>query len=687
MDVHKLHKYLKIGFSFIRSSLLGTHLSDRAFFRSLKIEPDSPLSLFQYFQKIESSKFFFANQFREEIVNYFRQNSPATEHVVVKAANKICRHVFDLLGSGPTKLGHKIDWHQDFKTGHRWIPHLYYALVRPAAYPGGYDIKVPWELSRCQHFIWLGQAYWFTEDEKYAYEFVSQVTDWIENNPPQWGVNWACTMDVSIRAVNWLWGYYFFKGSSAITPQFLTFFIKSLLIHGRHIMKNLERAKKFTNNHYLSNLAGLIYLGILLPEFKEAKMWREFGLSELEKEIFKQTTPDGVSFEASTSYHRLATELFLSPTLLAQLNGHSFSPEYMSRLEKMLEFIHQITKPDGTVPLFGDIDNGRLHRLKVWENPEREWTDYRYLLAIGAILFNREDFALSVEDQREESYWTYAHRALEYWEKTEATHEEITSEGAVFPDAGIGVLRTKNHYLAILAGPNGQNQVGGHAHNHTLSFEFFANGTTWILDPGTFCYTSDYDARNQFRSTAWHNTVYIDQEEINPIDPRHLFRLQDIAQARILNFKQDNQYGHIATRHDGYHRLQSPVTHYREILYKTVDPTQWWIKDRLDGTGEHQITVQFQLAPVTIQLTSPGCIMTNSTGHELSISFHSTPPLHIGLIKHQFSPSYGVGCPNYALLYSGMMTLPAEVTICLRSFTPKTPSIEVPISLRMSDHL
>ena len=57
------------------------------------------------------------------------------------------------------------------------------------------------------------------------------------------------------------------------------------------------------------------------------------------------------------------------------------------------------------VPLIGDNDNGRLHRLKVWENPEREWNDFRYLLAIGFRIFDRDDFACAAAEPVEEALW------------------------------------------------------------------------------------------------------------------------------------------------------------------------------------------------------------------------------------------------------------------------------------------
>ena len=71
-------------------------------------------------------------------------------------ANRICRHEFDLLGSGPVDLGRRIDWHHDFKTGFSWSSRRHFAWFKQAKFPGGYDIKVPWELSRCQHFAAWG---------------------------------------------------------------------------------------------------------------------------------------------------------------------------------------------------------------------------------------------------------------------------------------------------------------------------------------------------------------------------------------------------------------------------------------------------------------------------------------------------------------------------------------------------
>ena len=48
-------------------------------------------------------------------------------------------------------------------------------------------------------------------------------------------VNWACAMDVAIRAVNWLWAYHLISDAEAASSAFVTRFVASLLEHGEQL--------------------------------------------------------------------------------------------------------------------------------------------------------------------------------------------------------------------------------------------------------------------------------------------------------------------------------------------------------------------------------------------------------------------------------------------------------------------
>ena len=454
------------------------------------------------------------------------------------------------------------------------------------------------------------------------------------------GVNWVSTMDVALRAMNWLWGYYFFMSSSELTDAFRIKLFLSLYMHGRHIINNLEWSEKLTSNHYLANLSGLIYIGVLMPEFKDARKWKEFGLRELEREIFKQVYPDGVSFEASISYHRLATELILYPTLLASLNGHTFSSQYMERLAGMINFIQVISRPDGTVPLLGDNDNGRVHRLKVWVNAEREWVDYRYLLAIGGVLFENQDWARAAEDQWEEAVWLTGEKAIEYINTLSASRSRMKSGSRVFSSSGLVVMRKDSAYLAMRAGNNGQNGFGGHAHNDCLSFVLSTYTGDWLIDPGTFAYTSDYVSRSLFRSTAYHNTVQIDGEEQNRLEPRNPFLLADDTQAKIISWDFERDYDLVRSLHHGYNRGNAGIIHIRQIYFNKKGQMYWLIRDHFTGEGLHNFIWRFHPPNIHVHITDHIVHLQQPAGERLDLIFIDCEP-KIAIQGGWISTSYG----------------------------------------------
>ncbi len=231
--------------------------------------------------------------------------------------------------------------------------------------------KVPWELARMQHLPQLAWAHalaatgqpGFQAAEVYAREFRNQVLDFIATNPPRFGVNWQCTMDVAIRAANWLAAYdLFLAWGACFDTEFNTVFVRSVYEHGLHITGHLERYGDERGNHYLTNITGLLFVAAYLPSSPTTEAWLAFALEELIGEVEFQFHADGTNFEASTSYHRLAAEMVVYATALAlrRCQAAQFPAWYPERLLRMAEFVIDITKPDGEVPQIGDNDSGRF---------------------------------------------------------------------------------------------------------------------------------------------------------------------------------------------------------------------------------------------------------------------------------------------------------------------------------------
>ena len=104
-----------------------------------------------------------------------------TRAELLAVAERVAAHEFDLLGSGPTELGRRIDWQRDFKSGRSWpLDHISRLVI---SYPDSSDIKVPWELSRFQHLPVLAAAYRLTGDRRWLDEIGTQLRDWIDRQP------------------------------------------------------------------------------------------------------------------------------------------------------------------------------------------------------------------------------------------------------------------------------------------------------------------------------------------------------------------------------------------------------------------------------------------------------------------------------------------------------------------------
>lgn len=298
-----------------------------------------------------------------------------------------------------------IDWQLDFKSGYRWSERCWYRRIRFGHQPG-VDVKLPWELARMQHLPVLalsalyakGGANDFGSVERYGREVRNQILDFIATNPPGFGVNWFCAMDVGIRLANMLVAKDLLRAAGqSFDPEAEAVFVASVRSHGRHVAANLEWAPRFRGNHYLANIVGLLFAAVYLPRDGETDMWLSFATEELLTEVRYQFHEDGSNFEASVCYHRLSAEIVLwglallenlpadkqaalsqpcrwvgglpparqvGPVPLHCAPGmHQLSPVpdwCRVRVEKMAAFTRAVTRPDGLVVQFGDNDSGRF---------------------------------------------------------------------------------------------------------------------------------------------------------------------------------------------------------------------------------------------------------------------------------------------------------------------------------------
>jgi hypothetical protein len=594
-------------------------------------------------------------------------------------AVETCAHRFDLLGSGPVRVVHglkaagfgrwrygpgrrlaadwrpailaqttrgnrlraaclldeianpayrPIDWHVDFKSGYRWDPTTFGPSV-PYGHKPGVDVKVPWELARLQHLPPLALAYGLDGDGRLATEFHDQVLDFLAANAPGWGVNWACPMDVAIRAVNILVARDLFLAFGArFTDDFEGELTAAMLAHARHIAGHLEWNETHRGNHFLADLCGLAWIAASLPATDETDIFLALAIRHLQVEMERQFTPDGANFEASTAYHRLSAEMALYTVALIDglpedrrdgLAGYDhrlwrrqpplppgpitwppFAETTLQRLAGATRFAFDTTKPSGRMVQIGDNDSGRFLIL----TPGMDGLDPRHLIAAARGLLQLDLPAPPVAAIETElvaqlsggpvaTSWPSIQGPRGGADFTPVLRVEIAVpdptalDGLVAvaaPDFGLFLWRNDRTFIAVRCGPVGQNGNGGHAHNDQLAVEIEIDGTGWAVDPGTFVYTPDLTARNAYRSVTAHFAPRPGHAE--PARLLAPFRLEDNAHARALVFAA----GEFVGRHDGF---GSPL--FRRVR---LEPGVIAIEDSASvlAPGTHRVTSPAELA-------------------------------------------------------------------------------------------
>jgi len=511
-----------------------------------------------------------------------------TAQLLERAARITDEHCWSMLGYGEKYFGEQINWLNDPLSGAQW-PLDYHTDVKLFRGDGS-DARVLWEVNRLAHLVTLARAYTVTRDEKYAAEIFDQLASWREQNPLGRGVNWACAMEAALRAVNLLAVFELLRDSPQLSEETLSSFLQMFDQHGAHIRRNLEFSYISTSNHYLSDVVGLLWLGIMLPELEAADGWRVFGLRELLREMDKQVLPDGADSEASTGYHRLVLELFLYSFVLCHANGIEIGKQYWSKLRAMLDYVRAYLRPDGRAPLIGDTDSGQVLPLV-----RRSADDHAYVLALGAAVFNEPRFKFSTREvMPEELLWVLGEEGVRVFQSLAETGGDIGSQA--FKDAGTYIMRDRDLYLLFNASGNGLLGRGSHGHNDALSLEVSACGTSFIVDPGTYVYSADLQERQLFRSVAYHSTVEVDNAEQNSTDPALPFVMGDEAHPQVLSWETGGERDTIIAAHNGYKRLAEGITHARKVQFVKRERL-WIVEDSLSGTGEHLFRFRFHFAP------------------------------------------------------------------------------------------
>lgn len=657
-----------------------------SYFRTDPIEPDELFGLFEpaldgpaALRSLLSARlnrsFLIAPDRREDYVRAIHEACPERLEPLRRTADELAEGRFEFMGKRFDFTDRDIDWSYEPESGRSW-PHKLWTRfgLYDADAPG--DVKFTWEPNRHQFWPTLGRAYWLTGDERYAEAWVRQITSWLDANPPEIGVNWRSNLEHALRIINWWIALAMFIPSRAVTDELLCRIVGTMVLKTRHILADLDYSRvNMCNNHLLGDAMGLATMGLVLPELREARRWRDVGLEVLWSQGPEQIHPDGSSFECAISYHRFVAYFYIVVCRLCERTGQAIPETIRQRLEGMFDFVMHLRRPDGGMPSVGDWDDGRAVVLS-----EQALDDFRPMLSTGAVLYRRGDLAWAAGRLDEETIWLLGPQAVDVFAGLDPTPPTQTSRA--FPDGGYHISRSgwdaDAHYALIR-----NEEFESHTHADLLNVELAANRQRLLVDPGTYTYNGPWSWRTYFRSARAHNALLVDGQ--GQTYAHRIFRWVFPPEARTLAWQSSERVDYFEGQVGGYRGVPGVTGHRRIVL--AVRGEYWLILDGLLGRGDHELELPLHMPPEIHVESKTGRLRLSSKAGPIAtvLTWGSHAP-SVGTARGQeqpidgwFSPGYGRKVPatSARLRASGPLPIWIAWLVLPHAGTAEEPELHV----------
>lgn len=534
-----------------------------------------------------------------------------------------------------------LSWHKD------GITEAYYSINRIDKYNlaeyrfKGLDINYVWQLSRLNFLPMIGTKV-LTVQDKSGYDlFKSTVLNWLQNNPFLYGVNWLCTMDVSIRTVNLIVGANFFSKRLKSDLTFQRILYRTLVEHAEYVHRFPEVDDAgYNNNHASAGFTGLLFVSLTLPDHPRKSEWLEKSIQGLITCCKYQTYRDGVNFEGSTSYHMLTLQCFAYSLILFQQHSISIASQFVKRVFKMFEYASLVMDSNGNIPQLGDNDSARLLTF------EPELHNYSSILVLGEHIFDYKfGGPCKIRPEITKLFLPKIQKiklqdvGIKAYNETKLNH---------FADGGVTILKNESFHALVCHQKLGQSGKGGHNHidvgHFTLSFE----GTQIVGDPGSYSYNRSKRRRDYFRLPFMHNMMLYPNESFD-LDSCPNFKLIEFFQTKVLDYSETDEKSVLLLN----------VTNVKENCSRKIQYTLTQSEFSVDYIGNGTIPFKNYL------IFHPDCcidyysdrLVINKT-LELMLHGHSK----IDIEKVDYSTSYGVRAGTHKLVISSSDIL--KLTVC-----------------------
>ena len=361
-------------------------------------------------------------------------------------------------------------------------------------------------------------------------------------------------------------------------------------------------------------MSGLFISAVEWPWFEESAAWMNLAGRSLEKEIRRQYYPSGVNREQAFGYHVFATELLLLAAVEGERAGRPFSEGYRDGLRRAVVAAAAQTARAGCSRPTGTPTTGSPSAIPAAPGWLSNGSSRRRRQRSG------ESTAAPVPRPMPGSP---PHSSRQACAPHTAVPRVPGSAGATprtrsFRDAGLFVMTSVVDDEAVVvladAGELGYLSIAAHGHADSLSFTLAVGDEQLLVDPGTFTYHYEPEARAYFRGTRAHNTVCVDGEDQSQAGGPFLWTTK--ARTTVHEWRETENGATLAASHDGYERLAGSVTHRRRLVLAGERLT---VADELLGAGEHTLEWRLHVAPHCDVRLGPGQCDIIGRSHRVSL--------------------------------------------------------------------
>jgi len=348
--------------------------------------------------------------------------------------------------------------------------------------PSGIDPRILWEVNRWTQYVRLAQGAWLEGNLNDVEAILSDLEDWVNENPLGHGINWTSPMEPAIRLINYTWIHSLISAlpldedllkrldelTQAIVPG-----------HSWWVWR-YHSVGTSANNHLLGELAGLMVAQARWPECSEYSTSFSKLSDILCKELLKQFAEDGGNREQALHYHLFAWEMGWQSILAMRSMSQKVPPEVEERMARAAYFFSEMVSPNEPWD-FGDSDDA--HVTPVFLNEGSCLAEWRGWLRgeAGFIALWFGEAPRSEAGAEWHGQWQY------------------------FPESGYAVMKSDRIMLRLDGSPLGYGAMAAHGHLDAMHLSIWVDDKALVIDPGTGSYFDNREVRDYYLSAEAHN--------------------------------------------------------------------------------------------------------------------------------------------------------------------------------------